>query len=52
MNSHNSEACRMEEQMKIGYQEMAQINLIYAEECISPDEEQMNNYEKFLKELD
>ena len=38
-----------EEKLKKGYLEMSEINLEYAEDCVTADEEQFVNYEKFLR---
>lgn len=38
--------------MKIGYEEMAEINLKLAEFCFDADEEQLSKYEERLKKME
>lgn len=38
--------------MKIGYEEMAEINLKLAEFCLEADEEQQRKYEESLKKME
>ncbi len=43
---------RLREEMKLGYEEMAEINLKLAEVCLAADNEQQGKYEERLGEME
>ncbi|HEX2927364.1 MAG TPA: ribbon-helix-helix protein, CopG family [Ruminiclostridium sp.] len=43
---------RLREEMRLGYEEMAEINLKLAEVCLAADNEQQRKYEERLGEME